>query len=252
MTSTYPFNINNLPHGRGNRRNTMVAIVLDTETHKLGGNACELAWMDVKIDGGIIERGGSLDMRFNPLEPMTYGAMAVHGITDAVVARCSQHTEIPHYMPKGLEYIIGHQVDYDCAVLERAGVDLSGVRRICTLALARRHIDCDSHTLGALFLYVAGVNNGNIHTVRQSHGAWTDVQMTVAVLDHLVGRLGVLSFDALYDLSQDARIPIVMPFGEHKDKKISDLPAKYVGWLLKQPDLDPYLRHALTPEKLTF
>jgi exodeoxyribonuclease X len=232
----------------------MVAIVLDTETHKLGGNACELAWRGVTIDSGI-NRTGHFHARFNPLEPMAYGAMAVHGITDAVVARCLAHTEIPKSIPKDLEYIIGHQVDYDCAVLERAGVDLSGVRRICTLALARRHItpdQCDALTLGALFLYVAGVTPDNVDTVRNSHGTFTDVQMTVAVLDYLVGRLGVLSFDALYDLSEDARIPIVMPFGKHKGEKISDLPAQYVSWLLKQPDLDRYLHHALTPEKLTF
>jgi exodeoxyribonuclease X len=233
----------------------MVAIVLDTETHKLGGNACELAYISVELfeGAGVVSNIGlSMCGYFNPLEMMHLGAMAVHGITADRVLRAPPHTEIPHYMPKGLEYIIGHQVDYDCDVLERAGVDLSGVRRICTLALARRHIDCDSHTLGALFLYVAGVTPDNIETVRNSHGAFTDVQMTVAVLDYLVGRLGVLSFDALYDLSEDARIPIVMPFGKHKGDKISDLPAQYVGWLLKQPDLDPYLRHALTPEKLTF
>jgi exodeoxyribonuclease X len=233
----------------------MVAIVLDTETHKLGGNACELAYISVELfeGAGVVSNIGlSMCGGFNPLEPMAYGAMAVHGITDDRVSTAPAHTEIPHYMPANLEYIIGHQVDYDCDVLERAGVDLSGVRRICTLALARRHIDCDSHTLGALFLYVAGVTPDNIETVRNSHGAFTDVQMTVAVLDYLVGRLGVLSFDALYDLSEDARIPIVMPFGKHKGDKISDLPAQYVGWLLKQPDLDPYLRHALTPEKLTF
>lgn len=232
----------------------MVAIVLDTETHKLGGNACELAYAGVDIlPTGLSTNPDVLVCGdFNPLELMTFGAMAVHGITADRVLRAPPHTEIPHYMPKGLEYIIGHQIDYDCDVLERAGVDLSGVRRICTLALARRHIDCDSHALGALYLYCAGVTDATIETVRNSHGAWTDVQMTVFVLDYLVERLGVESWDALYHLSQDARIPIVMPYGKHKGVKISELPAQYVSWLLKQPDLDPYLLHALTPEKLAF
>lgn len=232
----------------------MVAIVLDTETHKLGGNACELAYAGVDIRPTGVST--NLDMLicgdFNPLELMTFGAMAVHGITADRVLRAPPHTEIPNYMPKNLEYIIGHQIDYDCAVLERAGVDLTGVRRICTLALARRHIDCDSHTLGALYLYCAGVSDATIEMVRNAHGAWTDVQMTVTVLDYLVERLGVGSLDALYWLSEDARIPVVMPFGEHKDTKIGDLPAKYVGWLLRQTWLDPYLRRALTPEKLAF
>lgn len=232
----------------------MVAIVLDTETHKLGGNACELAYAGVDIRPTGVST--NLDMLicgdFNPLELMTFGAMAVHGITADRVLRAPPHTEIPNYMPKNLEYIIGHQIDYDCAVLERAGVDLTGVRRICTLALARRHIDCDSHTLGALYLYCVGVSDATIETVRNAHGAWTDVQMTVTVLDYLVERLGVEQLDALYWLSEDARIPLVMPFGKHKGVKISELPAQYVGWLLKQPDLDPYLRYALRIEALAF
>lgn len=232
----------------------MVAIVLDTETHKPAGNACELAYAGVDILPTGLSTSPDVSMcgDFNPLELMTYGAMAVHGITADRVLRAPPHTEIPHYMPTNLEYIIGHQVDYDCAVLERAGVDLSGVRRICTLALARRHIDCDSHTLGALYLYCAGVSAETIEKLEGAHGAWNDVQMTVFLLDDLVERLGVESWDALYHLSQDARIPIVMPYGKHKGVKISELPAQYVGWLLKQPDLDPYLLHALTPEKMAF
>ena len=43
-----------------------------------------------------------------------------------------------------------------------------------------------------------------------------------------------------------ARIPTVMTFGKHKGMVIKDVPRDYVRWLLGQPDVDPYLRQALT------
>jgi exodeoxyribonuclease X len=36
-----------------------------------------------------------------------------------------------------------------------------------------------------------------------------------------------------------------MPYGKHKGTPIKDIPADYIGWLLKQSDLDPYPRKAL-------
>ena len=36
-----------------------------------------------------------------------------------------------------------------------------------------------------------------------------------------------------------------MPFGRHAGEKIADVPTDYVAWLLRQPDVDEYLRTAL-------
>ncbi|HBZ18829.1 MAG TPA: DNA polymerase III subunit epsilon, partial [Betaproteobacteria bacterium] len=37
-----------------------------------------------------------------------------------------------------------------------------------------------------------------------------------------------------------------MPFGKHKGSLLSDMPRDYKEWLLKQGDIDPYLRKALS------
>ena len=37
----------------------------------------------------------------------------------------------------------------------------------------------------------------------------------------------------------------VVAFGKHKGTAIKDLPSDYANWLLKQDELDPYLRTAL-------
>ncbi len=49
----------------------------------------------------------------------------------------------------------------------------------------------------------------------------------------------------LYIASEEARIPQIINFGKHRGTAIADLPADYVQWLLRQEDLDPYLRKAL-------
>ena len=49
----------------------------------------------------------------------------------------------------------------------------------------------------------------------------------------------------LYNISENARIPSLMNFGKHKGAAITDIPKDYKEWLLKQADLDPYLKKAL-------
>jgi len=46
-------------------------------------------------------------------------------------------------------------------------------------------------------------------------------------------------------MSEAARIPKKITFGKYKGSSIKDLEPSYVAWLLRQDDLDPYLRKAL-------
>ena len=56
----------------------------------------------------------------------------------------------------------------------------------------------------------------------------------------------MVSWEAVWAFSEEARIPETMPFGKHRGVAISDLPRDYVGWALKNlTDMDPYLRKAL-------
>jgi exodeoxyribonuclease X len=56
------------------------------------------------------------------------------------------------------------------------------------------------------------------------------------------------SWEALWKTSEIARIPSIMTFGKHKGANIKDIPWDYKQWLLKQPDVDPYLAKALRGE----
>jgi uncharacterized protein (DUF3820 family) len=39
-----------------------------------------------------------------------------------------------------------------------------------------------------------------------------------------------------------------MPFGKHKGELLGDVPTDYLGWLLRECDLEPYLRAAVEAE----
>ena len=62
---------------------------------------------------------------------------------------------------------------------------------------------------------------------------------------HIIHRLNIQDIEQLYIASEEARIPKSITFGKHKGTAIQDLPADYIQWLLRQDDLDPYLRKAL-------
>ena len=103
----------------------------------------------------------------------------------------------------------------------------------------------DAHNLSAL---IYKFTNGSIkarESIRNAHNAKQDVLLTAVLLKQICKVLGVKDLQSLYLFSEQARIPTRMPYGKHKHTLIKDIPADYVVWLLKQDDLDPYLRKAL-------
>ena len=219
-------------------------IILDTETAQKDGNACEIATLTCGIDNGQFIEGGLSCERFNPCQPMHFGALAVHHIPPSVLRECRPHTE--YKLPNGVQYIIGHNVDFDAAVLQRAGADLSNIRLICTLALSRMiYPQLDSHSLGALTYFISDNFDHARSELKNAHSAAADVMLTASLLRHLLTGHSI-GVEGLWMLSEQARMPTRMMFGKHKGMFIADLPNDYRQWLLKQNDLDPYMRKALT------
>lgn len=69
------------------------------------------------------------------------------------------------------------------------------------------------------------------------------------VLQAIVEKLAIKDINSLYQMSEIARIPKRITFGKHKGELIDELPDSYIDWLLKQPELDPYLIKALKGQK---
>lgn len=212
------------------------ALVIDTETTGIvDAVACEVAWAEFDFERRTT--GDADCVRLNPGKPISFAAMAVHHITDADVADRNPASD---YRLPDCDYIIGHNVDFDWVVLGKPDV-----KRICTLALSRSLFEDDlGHTLGAMMYRLFPASEAREWT-KNAHSAMDDVLMCLELFAQLCSRLQPTSFDDVWQMSEQARVPKLMPFGKHKGTPVGQVPADYKRWLSNQQDVDPYLLKAL-------
>ena len=215
------------------------SIIFDTEATGIKEPVLiEAAWVELaSIEPFTVSN--PFVQRYNPGKPITLGALATHHILDEELVDCPSASSFK--LPDDVSYIIGHNVDFDWEVIGKPEI-----KRICTLALARKlWPDVDSHTQSALLYYLE--RNSAREQLRNAHSALTDVGICTVILDHICQQLNVKTVEDLYTESEKARIPTTMHFGKHKGMLLTDLPNDYKQWLLGQGDIDSYLRKALAP-----
>ncbi|MCY1160828.1 Exodeoxyribonuclease 10 [compost metagenome] len=229
----------------------MQAIILDTETHTLNGQPIEIAYAPIQIHDGklTLDKSQIFDQLYRVDEPISYAAMAVHHILE------SELVDQPHYtsfsLPQDTTYIIGHNIDYDIRALEKCGVDISKIKAICTLALARLvWPDAEAHNISALIYMITKGSAKARDMIKKAHRADMDIILTANILMHEIHHLKIQTIEELYTASEDARIPRTINFGKHRGTAIAGLPTDYMQWLLRQEDLDPYLRKAIENAKI--
>jgi exodeoxyribonuclease X len=223
----------------------MVAVIFDTESSGLTDpRLIEAAWIRVP-DAATLDTQGSFFGRYNPGKPIELGALATHHIYDEELADCPPYTEFA--LPADIQYLVGHNIDYDWKVIGQPNV-----KRICTLALCRHLLPgLDSYSQSAM-LYHLERRDARV-LLKGAHSAAADIQNYRLILLHLLPRIygsgaALPSWESLWEFSEKARIPTVMPFGKHKGIEIVRIPQDYKRWLMGQPDIDPYLMKALKPE----
>ncbi|WP_010115316.1 DUF3820 family protein [Acinetobacter sp. P8-3-8] len=229
----------------------MQAIILDTETHNLNGLPIEIAYAPIQINDGKL----SLDREliFDQLysigdEKISYASMAVHHILESDLI--DQPNFSTFQLPQDTRYIIGHNIDYDIRAIQQCGVDTSQIKAICTLALARLvWPNAEAHNISALIYMISKGSEKAREMLKGAHRADADIILTANILMHIIYQLKIQTIEELYEASEDARIPRSINFGKHRGTAIVDLPADYIQWLLRQEDLDPYLRKALENAK---
>ncbi|QPF36470.1 3'-5' exonuclease [Acinetobacter johnsonii] len=222
----------------------MNALILDTETHDLNGYPIEIAYAPCSFEQGVlvINQGEVFDEYFSCPEPIALGALATHHILETDIAEKPSFDTFK--MPQGVQYLIGHNIDYDITAIQKCQPDFT-VKGICTLALCRMVWPELPHTLSAMYYHVMDDLELARKHLRHAHNAKADIYFTGVILKTLVEQLGIKDMNSLFIMSETARIPKYITFGKHKGTAIKDLDSGYVSWLLKQPDLDPYLRKAL-------
>ncbi|MBP6113287.1 MAG: DUF3820 family protein [Acinetobacter sp.] len=225
----------------------MQAIILDTETHTLNGLPIEIAYAPIEIEAGklSLDRSKMFDQLYSiGDEKISFAAMAVHHILEADIV--DQPNFGTFTLPTETVYIIGHNIDYDIRAIQTCGVDTQHIKAICTLALARLvWPDAEAHNISALIYMISKGSEKAREMLKGAHRADADIILTANILMHIVHKLNIQTIEALFEASEDARIPRSINFGKHRGTAIVDLPSDYVQWLMRQEDLDPYLRKAL-------
>ncbi len=190
-----------------------------------------------------------------PKDVFQYGALAVHGILPQHLLDKPQWNGPAwrgEHIP-GLDYVVGHNVDFDCEVL---GIDGVQPRRICSLAVSRYYWpDLDAHKLGAMMYYLCGITDETRQCLQEAHSADADAENCLRILGRIVEIKGVKTWTQLYGISELGRVPYRMTFGKYGPKNgskgmiIADMVKQdpgYVKWMKNNlEDMDPYLRKAL-------
>lgn len=213
----------------------LTAIIIDTETTDKEGD------LEV-IEMACCDYGNPRDAfcsRYQPKVPSKYGALAIHHILPSELAGNPPSAHARLDVPL-VDYWIGHNVDFDWKALGSPPV-----KRICTLALARRlWPELDSHSLVACVYFTQGQNEVTRTKVLRAHSALDDVHMCNDVLGTIINVLGKTDLPSLWEASEDARIPRTMTFGKHKGKPVGEVDRGYVRWYKQQTEPDPYLLEA--------
>jgi exodeoxyribonuclease X len=213
------------------------AIIFDTEATGIHDPVIiEAAWLELDTVAPFT-LGPAFVQRYNPGKPISLGALATHHILDEELTDCPPASAFA--LPSGLKYLIGHNIDFDWQA-----IGSPEIKRICTLALSRRAWpEIDSHSQSALLYFLE--RSTARERLRNAHSAQADVEICATILKHVCEEFGITSMEALWEKSEQARLPTHMPFGKHKGMQIELVPKDYVRWLLGQQDIDPYLRTAL-------
>lgn len=186
-------------------------------------------------------------MHFKPTKPISIGAMATHHIIAEDLEQCPVWSG--YTLPSNCRYILGHAVDFDWKA-----IGSPNVKRICTLALSRSVWPAiDSHKLTALIYHLYSAPMARV-IVKNAHDASADVEMCMRALSFIWDLVGKPeTWEQLWVISEEARIPKVFSFGKYKGEDISHIKAMdrgYINWCLSgKCDLvneDEYLRRALT------
>lgn len=214
----------------------------DTETSGLGADAgvVEIAWVETDEHFNVLRTERSL---INPEVPIQFGAMSVHGITEAMVAdqpTISQFMEAVNFPLRGESKILCcHNVSFDKRFFA-PWMD-EGFETLCTLKCARvLYPDAENHKLQTLkYMFDLTGDHDKAHT------ALEDVMVAIQLAQRMCADAGT-DLHGLLEVQNRQRQITTIGFGKHRGKKLADLPADYVDWLLNKADkVDPDLRAAL-------
>lgn len=223
--------------------------VFDTETASLDGGVCELAAMEIDVQGNVLREVHSM---IDPQVPISAAAGGVHGIRDEDVADAPTLEQFVQVygtpFPGDDVVLIGYGVEFDIKMC--ASILPATYRSLDLLRVARNlWPEADNHKLQTL-AYQFRLGTGT------AHRALGDVLTTVNLLRHILTATGA-DFDGVLEMSKQPLSPdTYIGFGRHgpmgtdkidgdRGTKLRNLPKSYIRWYLGTADGDPDLKAAL-------
>lgn len=196
--------------------------VIDTETTSLEGSVLEIASVDI-IDGIICNPMSDF---VRPAEPIGFAAMAIHHITEDMVADAPPISDV-----------IGKYLGADAYVAHNAPSDKGKLPQItspwiCTLKLARKlYPEFESH--GNQYLrYRLGLKP-DLPEGLYAHRALYDCYVTAELLMYM-GREAQWTVGQMREITNHPSLLHMMRFGKYKGKTFEEvvgLDKGYLRWL---------------------
>jgi len=192
--------------------------VIDTETCGLQGGVVEVASVDI-IDGQIVNPMSDLVRPDRPISPQ---AMAIHKITEAMVADKPWIEDvIPRY--HGSPYYVAHNASFDQRMLPPMRGDW-----ICTVKLARRLWPGIKYSNMALY------KSRKLHVETppdlHHHRALFDCYITAALLIDIMENSGWTP-EEMVEVTGRPGLIQTFPFGKYRGRPVAEIADRDPGYL---------------------
>lgn len=199
--------------------------VIDFETTGFppGAKIVEVGYTDVTLaaDGWYVENK-TWSSLVNPGIKIPPAAMAIHNITDEMVADAPTSDAVLPKVFSGADYYAAHNVEFD-----RKFAPSKVTNWICTLKASRAvWPDFEKHT-NQFLRYKLGLAI-DPKQAEPAHRAGADTLVTAHLLMAL---LNERPLPELLKVSSGKSLPLTIPFGKHRGKRFSELPLDYLHWI---------------------
>ncbi len=216
----------------------MNIVFFDTETtgNQPGDYLCQIAWMqDGEMKAGL----------FKPPHPIPAEAMAVHHITNKMIADkpafrgSPEWEEVKALFENDDTVVVAHNAKFDLGMLEKE--DIVPKHHICTLRVARA-MDPEGKLSNYKLQYLRYALDLEVDPEAAAHSADGDVLVLEKLFERLYIKIAEQKGEdgALKEMMDISTLPSVIKtfaFGKHLGKNVSEVAKSdrgYLEWLLAE------------------
>ena len=223
----------------------MKILFLDTETTGNGDKdrLCQLAVKERFIDEPLV------NATYKPPVPISIESMAIHHITEKMVAARPAFSDAPEYaglkdlLESGEAIVVAHNAAFDLAMLAREGITPS--QTVCTYKLAYA-LDPNDQLPNYRLQYLRYLLDLDVEG--EAHDALGDVLVLEALFERLAEKMKErhgteeAALEAMLAISARPLLFTTLRFGKYNGKRLEDIvktDPSYLKWLLGEKQKEP-------------